>query len=258
MKKLIYALMAGIHRSKARRELSFLEDKLRTPTSSFAIPFVFRGKGNFKSIEPRQNILEIESLYNEVLKIAPERILEIGTAKGGTLYLWTRAAKPDATIVSVDLPGGEFGGAYPPCRIPFYKSFARDGQEMHLLLEDSHQPETFEKVADIFADKPVDFAFIDGDHSYEGVKADFLQYGPLVRPGGIVAFHDILPRDDLPDIEVHLFWNEIKRRYDAAEFIGSLETGRKIIGIGLIRVGDKPVSVENAETKRTIAGAFRL
>ncbi len=248
MKKFIYTLMSGIHRWQARRELSFLEGKLRTPTSRFTIPFVFRGRGFFKSIEPRQNLSEIESLYKEVLKIAPERILEIGTAKGGTLYLWTRAAKPRATIVSMDLPDGEFGGAYPSCRLPFYKSFARDNQEMHLLLEDSHQPETFEKVADIFADKPIDFAFIDGDHSYEGVKADFYQYGPMVRPGGLVAFHDILPRDDLPDIEVHLFWNEIKKSYDSAEFVDSIETGRKRIGIGLIRVGDEPIRAKSETT----------
>jgi len=36
----------------------------------------------------------------------------------------------------------------------------------------------------------VGFLFIDGDHSYEGVKADFEAWSPYVVVGGIVAFHD--------------------------------------------------------------------
>jgi hypothetical protein len=35
--------------------------------------------------------------------------------------------------------------------------------------------------------------FIDGDHTYEGVRRDFEMYSPLVRKGGIIAFHDIYP-----------------------------------------------------------------
>ena len=37
-----------------------------------------------------------------------------------------------------------------------------------------------------------DFLFIDGDHTVEGVTKDFLLYRPLVRKGGVIAFHDIL------------------------------------------------------------------
>jgi hypothetical protein len=37
---------------------------------------------------------------------------------------------------------------------------------------------------------PVDLIHIDGDHSYEGVKADFEGWTPWLRPGGCVLFHD--------------------------------------------------------------------
>lgn len=37
---------------------------------------------------------------------------------------------------------------------------------------------------------PVDFVFIDGDHSEEGLLADWRAWNPLVEPGGIVALHD--------------------------------------------------------------------
>lgn len=37
---------------------------------------------------------------------------------------------------------------------------------------------------------PIAFLWIDGDHSYEGVRADFAAWRPHVVPGGLVAFHD--------------------------------------------------------------------
>jgi len=39
-------------------------------------------------------------------------------------------------------------------------------------------------------DKPIDFLFIDGDHSEEGVMRDWREWSPFVKTGGRVAFHD--------------------------------------------------------------------
>ena len=36
----------------------------------------------------------------------------------------------------------------------------------------------------------VDFIWVDGDHSYEGVAGDIYHWVPKVHKGGIVAFHD--------------------------------------------------------------------
>lgn len=38
--------------------------------------------------------------------------------------------------------------------------------------------------------QPIEFLWIDGDHSYEGAKADFDLYSPFVVEGGVIAFHD--------------------------------------------------------------------
>ncbi len=46
-------------------------------------------------------------------------------------------------------------------------------------------------VAKDFMDKEFSFIFIDADHSYEGCKADFEAWSPLVKSGGEVAFHDV-------------------------------------------------------------------
>jgi predicted O-methyltransferase YrrM len=48
---------------------------------------------------------------------------------------------------------------------------------------------TSHKVAENFTEK-VDFLFIDGDHSYEGVKSDVDDWFPKLNNSAIVIFHD--------------------------------------------------------------------
>lgn len=36
----------------------------------------------------------------------------------------------------------------------------------------------------------IDLLFVDGDHSYEGVLADWNTFGPALAPGAVLAFHD--------------------------------------------------------------------
>ena len=242
-KNAYYNLLSTRHFKAALAQLRDLENKLPSAQSRFAIPFVFRGKGHFKKIRARQNPVEIEQLFEEICQLRPERVLEIGTAQGGTLYLWTQAASANATLVSVDLPGGDFGGAYTPCRTKLYQAFARPEQTIYLELADSHQPDSLAKVKELFGNQQIDFAFIDGDHTYEGVKADFNEYGPLVKPGGIIAFHDILYREKQPSIRVDILWKELQDKYNCTEFIGP-EGSEKKIGIGFLRVPDdgiKPI-----------------
>lgn len=54
-------------------------------------------------------------------------------------------------------------------------------------------------------DRKIDVLFIDGDHTYEGVKADYNKYFPFVDKGGIIFMHDV----GHPKLEVKKFWEEI-------------------------------------------------
>jgi hypothetical protein len=57
------------------------------------------------------------------------------------------------------------------------------------------------------------------DHTYEGVKRDFESYAPLVRPGGVVALHDIVPNRIETTSQVELFWREVKDGRSVKELI---------------------------------------
>ncbi|MBA7660164.1 hypothetical protein ES703_68163 [subsurface metagenome] len=69
------------------------------------------------SISPAQLKEEIYKLLKTINLIKPKIVLEIGTASGGTLFLFSRVADPEATIISIDLPGGTFGGGYPSGKV---------------------------------------------------------------------------------------------------------------------------------------------
>lgn len=143
-------------------------------------------------------------------------ILEIGCDQGGTLFVWTRLAEH---VVGIDLPSG--------------RQLIDHGAEV--IVGDSHDPAILPYVHDALGGYPVDFLFIDGDHSYEGVRLDWENFGPLVRQGGLVAFHDICRHSDPAykgEIAVDRLWAEI-RRSAACEFICEPTTWG---GIGLLRV----------------------
>lgn len=184
-------------------------------------------------IHPGQIREEITGLLEILTKHSPKLILEIGTANGGTLFLLTMVSRPDATIISIDLPGGLFGGGYPAWKIPLFKSFVRYRQRIHLVLQDSHKLSTLNLVEGLTKGRRLDLLFIDGDHRYIGVKRDFEMYAPLVRKEGIIAFHDIVPGPQDNVGGVPRFWQEIRDNHNYIEIVKDWNQGG--FGIGVVK-----------------------
>ena len=135
------------------KRLKKMEKRLPDSNLRFAIPACFRGLGHFKWLKYFQHPEEIYSLYTLMLQEYPKNIVEIGTARGGTLYLWLQAATEDAVVISIDLPGGKFGGGYRECRVPFYQSFKKADQRLHLLRCNSRDPANPGKIKKFVEDE---------------------------------------------------------------------------------------------------------
>lgn len=186
----------------------------------------------FNLITPAQVKAEITGLGRIMIEHKPKNILEIGTANGGSLFLFCQLADPAAKIVSLDLPWGNFGGGYPLWKKPLYRSFVKGLQKLYLIRADSHKAESLARIESILQEEKLDFLFIDGDHTYEGVKHDFELYSPLVRSGGIIAMHDICRHHDFSETQVEKFWEEIKDGQQYQELV--VDRNQKWAGIGVI------------------------
>ena len=239
LKKLIYSIYSNVMKLlspiiilKMNKGKFLNKDIKEINNINDAIELAFSFQYLTFSIKTFQVKYEITKLLKILKDLNPKIVLEIGTAGGGTFFLFTKMANPEATIISVDLPGGYFGGGYAKWKIPLYQSFAKRRQKIHLVRANSHNPNTFELVKNILDGRMVDFLFIDGDHTYEGVKRDFNIYSSLVKEGGIVAFHDIVKHPHESSCTVDKFWNEIKIDNESIEIIE--DTNRNWGGIGVI------------------------
>ena len=72
---------------------------------------------------------EIIGLLGRLSEQPPRSVVELGTARGGTLFLLTRVAAGDATLVSVDVRGGPFGGGYPRTLSPLLNHSRASGRQ---------------------------------------------------------------------------------------------------------------------------------
>jgi cephalosporin hydroxylase len=158
---------------------------------------------------------EVIWFYNWVSSIKPKTIVEIGIKEGGNLKILSTHLDKDGMTVGID----------PRKEIPWKMDDSECG--VHHIAGDSHAKETKEKLISLLNGRCIDVLFIDGDHSYEGMVADFYDYSPLVRAGGIIAVHDIFYLDPVAKA-----WEDIPGNdwYESPR-------NRSSIGIGFIIKG---------------------
>ena len=155
----------------------------------------------------------------------PKVTVEVGAFSGGTLWAWQQFCP---RVIGVDRP---------PKGLDVGPQLNSDGCE--IVLGHSQDPATRAELEKLLDGEPVDMLFIDADHTFEGVKADFELYSPLVRGGGIVAFHDICGHPTMRNIEVDRFWASLGG--DKEELISAPENWG---GIGVLRVPEDAVIVD--------------
>jgi cephalosporin hydroxylase len=188
-------------------------------------------KFSTQNFGPHQIKQEITGFLAFAAQSSPQTVCEIGTAKGGTTFLLGQSLPSVTHMLGVDLLVNNKSKL---------RYFTKPSQQITLIDASSYDPATVDRVKQILSGKPIDLLFIDGDHTYDGVKKDFLLYRHFVKPGGIIAFHDIMPdymtrygqntgrwAGDVPQ-----FWQRIKAFYPNHEFVE--DYNQDGLGIGAI------------------------
>ncbi len=122
--------------------------------------------------------------YLATTSLAEGVICEIGAFKGkSTAWLAEAARRSRRTLVSID-----------PHVDDTWDTFQRTVRQFDIeSVAEIHKACSHELGKDW--DRPIAFLWVDGDHRYEGVRQDIIDFTPHVAPGGIVVFDDVNEQD---------------------------------------------------------------
>lgn len=176
-----------------------------------------------------QNANELAELIDELRRRDVQLVLEIGVYLGGTLWLW-KSLWPEAEVVGIDnmtligrCEACERRRAHNGCPNMMLDLNSRDA---HLLRRNSADVPAHFKPASF------DLLHIDGDHSISGVRADWNNYSPMVKPGGLILLHDAA----LDGTGVQELWDDTLSKLSGAFLIHVPDSPTMAYGIGVVPV----------------------
>jgi predicted O-methyltransferase YrrM len=167
-----------------------------------------------KKLKIQQKESEWKWFLNELSIVTDS--LEIGSCEGGSTM--------SLSLISTNLVSIDHNPVYD-------EDLIKPNCNFKSINGNSSNEEVIKQVY-LYFPNGVDLIFIDGDHTYDGVKKDFNNYKNLVRSNGIIAFHDIVDSKyhRSANCTVYKFWDELKTQYKYKEFREDNVWG----GIGLI------------------------
>jgi len=130
---------------------------------------------------------ELETLVALIRPVRPQRVVEFGCNVGRTAKVILREVPTILEYIGVDVnPGYKFACQVQQHEVPQNPgALAQDDYRFRLLLSDRGSYDLEPK--DI---KDADVVFIDGDHSYGAVIHDSYLAKAVIRPGGMIIWHD--------------------------------------------------------------------
>ena len=124
-----------------------------------------------------QSLDELEQLVTEIGDRKFERMTEIGSCFGGTVWLYSQLfGAPGVKFTIIDIKINPI----------LYDVLERIKEKMDIDFEIIEKPSSEAELTGC------DFLHIDADHRYHMVKADYERFYPCVKRGGIVVLHDTL------------------------------------------------------------------
>jgi predicted O-methyltransferase YrrM len=153
-----------------------------------------------------------------------KRLVEIGVYFGASTRLLRSVMAADGEIVGVDpFFRGRIG-------VPFQK-WTAERQLASSANGAARLIDAFSHDAVKTWSAPIDFLFIDADHSWKGIDGDWKEWSKFVEPGGIVALHDALPVSFRADEDSVRYYAEViakDARFEPIEGVDSLAVVRRL------------------------------
>jgi len=172
-----------------------------------------------------QSVLEMYTAYCIIASRQPKRFVEIGSHRGGTLWVYADACDPSATIVTID-DGVTPGHAYLQETI---RALWNEHRRTFWMRAKSQDPDVAANMDEVL-EGPIDLLHIDGCHDEAAVIADWNRYREYMAPNGLVLFHDIFSeRYTCP-----FAWAEIKKGLPYIEINAPGRTHIHPKGIGIL------------------------
>lgn len=184
----------------------------------------------FSGRNASQNEFELRSFIALLQERGVTKYAEIGARHGDTFVEVMESLPAGSYGMALDLPGGLWGKSTTGTQLQKACQHLRQkGYQIDMLLGDSRDADTIEAVG---AREPFGAILLDGDHTFKGVTADWVNYGWMAP---LVAFHDIVGEGEFEKVsgrfvEVPKLWAEIKAKRQTIEFIAP---GSKM-GIGVV------------------------
>ncbi len=174
-----------------------------------------RDRGAFvpRSVAGFTSDTELIALRRIVLGLPPNaQVVEIGSWLGRSSVVIARALRgTKARLYCIDTFGGVEVATSPYARREYARTLGEADQratfERNVVRQRlAARIETLAGYAHECAQTwstPLDAVFFDGDHRYEAVRQDILDWAPHVRPGGYLIFHDYFPKPPHDDAEAY-------------------------------------------------------
>lgn len=138
--------------------------------------------------------IELAYLANIVKSFKPDTCLEIGTFNGRSTLHIALNTLAESKIYTIDLPNEQREPAYQNIDLLFnQKKYTCLKNKIEVLHGDS-------KNYDFgFLENSVDFVFVDGNHSMEYAINDSQIALSVLRPGGVILWHDYIVWDGVTE-----------------------------------------------------------